>query len=83
MGLLSRRRHYTDARSIYCPFNIVAKLEDLEWTLAVKKPIHNHELTLAASHPSLRKMAIIDEVKEQIARQFKVQIPPAKILPTL
>ncbi len=75
LDLLSRKRRHSDTRLIQCFFSIVTKLNDLsEWIFVVRDSNHTHDSTLAASHSTLRKMTLIDEVKDQISRQSKVQI---------
>ncbi len=78
---LSRQRRHTNTRLIQCSFSIVVKLNDLsKWTFVVRDSHHTHDLTLSASHSALRKLTIIDEMKEQIFLQSKVQISSIKIL---
>ncbi len=84
LDFLSRKRRHSNTRLIQCSFSIVTKLNDLsEWIFVVRDSNHTHDSTLAASHSTLRKMTFIDEVKDQISRQSKVQIALVKILFTL
>ncbi len=85
LNSLDRKRQHTDTWLIQCSYNIIAKLNlDINlWSLTVRDFDHNHDSFISVAHFALRKLVIIDEVKSDISRQFKIQISLAKILSTL
>jgi hypothetical protein len=81
---LSKKRRHSNTRLIQCFFFIVSKLNDLfEWIFVVRDSNHTHDSTFVTFHSTLQKMTLIDEVKNQISRQSKIQIALVKILFTL
>ena len=80
-----RDRPHTNTRIIDCQFKVTAVRNRVDgtWLLEVINPFHNHEATIAGSHPTLRKMAMTEEIKNDISRQLTVQTAPSKILSTL
>ncbi len=78
---LNRNRRHSNTRLIQCSFFIVIKsnVDFAEWNFVIRDSIHIHDLTLSTSHSALRKMTSIDEIKDQIFRQSKIQIASIKI----
>ncbi len=69
----------TSIRKKDCPFTVIAKLEDNfedpepgvgRWLLKVINSTHSHPPTGQSAHPVLRKMAMDEEVKKEIKKEF-------------
>lgn len=75
-----KRQHGT-SRRIDCKFEAIAMrgLDD-SWHLSIKEPSHNHEATLAVSHPILRKFMMTSRIKQSIETQSTFNVAPQKIL---
>jgi hypothetical protein len=81
-GPRGQERRHISSRRIECPFSVVVMRDGDSgaWFMEVVKPGHNHSATLVGAHPSLRKLAMTEEVKSEIERSLSVQIRPAQVL---
>ncbi len=51
--------------------------------LKIEDPAHNHEPTLSESHPALRKLALTNQIKANIAHQSRARITLRQMLTAL
>ena len=77
-----QRRIHGSSRTNECPFSVVAKYrEDMDWYIRdIRDSSHNHEATCRGSHPSLRKLALTEDVQKQIAQATRIQQKPGQIV---
>jgi hypothetical protein len=82
---VGQKRLHAGSRLIECPFKAIAKwsLDEAGWLLRIENPAHNHCPTLPGSHPALRKLALTNQIKANIAHQSRSRITPKQILTTL
>lgn len=76
-------RRHTSSRALKCPFLVIGKRLDNNtgpWQLDVVNGAHNHEFSLAGAHSVLRRIAMTDEIKSEIARALIIQTASAKII---
>jgi hypothetical protein len=75
------RRHIA-SRRIQCSFSIVVtrKLDSDAWFLKIVNERHNHSATFVDAHSAHRKLAMNDEVKNEIFRALTVQIRSFQII---
>ena len=64
---IGERKRRTQSRRIECPFSIVAKEDDMDWTFVIRNGEHNHIPTGPSSHPAHRKLK--PEIIQAIADQ--------------
>jgi hypothetical protein len=80
------RRHIT-SRCIECLFSLTAKRmndsDDNSWVLEVINDQHNHSFTFVDSHSVQRKIAMTSEIRNDIARQLRVQATFSQIISSL
>lgn len=78
-------RCHTCSRRIEFHFSCIGTRENESeiWFLKVVKGTRNHTTTLTSAHLTLRKMAMITEVKSEISQALTMQIAPSKILSSL
>lgn len=79
-----QKRKHDCSRTNNCPFSLVAKLMDGSWLIRdIRNPNHNHQPTIAASHPSLRKLQLTPTITSEIERATQVNLKPAAIVDSL
>jgi hypothetical protein len=78
-------RRHDDNKHIKCFFLIIAKLDEniQTWMYEIEYSKHNHVFNVAESHSILRRMIMIDEIKNDISRQLIVRSAFFKVLFTL
>lgn len=79
-----QKRKHSSTRTNDCPSFMVAKFRDNSWVIQeIRNPHHNHSATIAASHPSLRKLNFTPAITSEVKRATKVNIKPAAIVESL
>lgn len=79
-----QKRKQDGSRTNDCPFSIVAKTTEGSWFIReIRNPNHNHSSTIAASHPSLRKLHLTPAITSEIERATQVNLKPAAIVDSL
>ncbi len=80
------KRHIIN-RCIECLFSLTAKRmndnDDSSWVLKVINVQHNHSLNFVDFHSVQRKIAMTSEIKNDIARQLKIQATSFQIISSL
>ena len=76
-------KRVTGSRLIDCPFKCTAYLQVDKWVLIVENGSHNHEPTLAGSHPSHRQNALTLDVRDDIVNMSRAGSTPAQIITKL
>lgn len=62
-------------------FSLVAELTASFWSIReIRNPNHNHSPTVAASHPSLRKLHLTSAIISEIERGTQVNLKPGAIV---
>ncbi len=84
-GTGGQKRLHAGSRLNECLFKAIGKwsLVEAGWMLRIEDPAHNHEPTLPESHPALRKLALTDQIKANIAHQSRARIRPRQMLTAL
>ena len=79
-----RKRVHATSRLIDCPFSCFALNKvNVGWVLVVRNATHNHDPTSEASHPSLRKLTMTNDIMTSIDSQLKAQTTPGQVLTSL
>ena len=79
-----QKRKHNGSRRNDCPFSVVAKSTNGSWFIReIRNPNHNHSPTVAASHPSLRKLHITPTITSEIERGTQVNLRPGAIIDSL
>ena len=79
-----KERVPTGSRTNNCPFSIVAKMTEGFWSIQeIRNPNHNHSSTIAASHPSLRKIHLTPTIVSEIERATRVNLKLSAIVDSL
>ena len=81
-------KRITSSRLDDCPFKAIIQRTRVagvqtDWLLTVVNPDHNHGYTIPGAHPSLRKIALTDEIKEIVVNQTRAGSRPSQVLSTL
>lgn len=84
----SMGKRLTSSRLDNCPFEAIAQRTrihgiETDWALTIVDPTHNHEATLAGSHPSLRAIAMTQDIRDSIVNQTRIGNKPSKIIHSL
>lgn len=79
-----QKRKHDGSRTNDCPFSLVAKATEGSWSIReIRNPNHNHSPTVAASHPSLRKLHLTPAITSEIERGTQVNLKPGAIVDSL
>jgi hypothetical protein len=82
-----KERRHIISRCIECFFSLVAKRmndsDDNSWSLKMINDQHNHSFTLVDAHSVQRKIALTSEIRNDIAKQLRVQTKSFQILSSL
>ena len=84
----STGKRVTSSRLIDCPFQVIAQRTRIngvstDWALTVDNPEHNHGFIPRGAHPSLRKIALTQEVQDTIVNDTRTGSRPSQILSSL
>ncbi len=82
---VEQKRLHVDSRLIECLFKAIAKwsLDEVDWLLRIEDSAHNHDSILPESHSALRKLTLINQIKDDIANQSRARITLRQILTAL
>ena len=81
-------KHLTSSQLIDCLFQAIAQRTRVgsiqsDWALTIVNPDHNHDSTIAGSHPSLCKLTMTDKVQNTIINQTRAGARPSAIISSL